>query len=88
MKFRIISIRRWLKSKKFILSVILVIVLLAVINYDGLYYFGYRVFHVLSYISRPIWDKQINLGFTDLVFFGSNSKSKSSLIGEYTGRFG
>lgn len=79
MKIRIGSIRRWLKSK--ILSVILVLILLTVIYYDSLVYFAYRAFHVVSYSTRPFWDKQID-NFTDFTFYGS---SQSEFLPKHSG---
>ena len=45
------------------------------IKFNGVFYFGYRVFHVLSYATRPIWDKQTDDNFTDIPFFGTSKRS-------------
>ena len=45
------------------------------IKFNGVSYFGYRVFHVLSYATtQPIWDKQIDDNFTDIPFFVTSKK--------------
>ena len=45
------------------------------IKFNGVSYFGYRVFHVLSYATtRPIWDKQIDDNFTDIPFFVTSKR--------------
>ena len=45
------------------------------IKFNGVFYFGYRVFHVLSYATRPIWDKQTDDNFADIPFFGTSKRS-------------
>ena len=45
------------------------------IKFNGVSYFGYRVFHVLSYATtQPIWDKQIDDNFTDIPFFVTSKR--------------
>ena len=70
--------RLLLKVRGGILAVLLLlgaVVAILTIKFNGVSYFGYRLFHVLSYGTRPLWDQDKQTDFTDIPFFGTSMKT-------------